>query len=168
MSSYIPLIIDYNPVDPEEIPGYLSTINLETFSGSHYEIGIQQGKATRELIHRALEQVPSFEEVKGMKPDFLPMSLFLRLAKRRATKLLKNDIFQYYPKQAERLKGIAEGAGIDMPWMFLAQSMELLVNVGPSSYRIPACTSLGFNPQRTITSETIIAKNFDYPNHFSF
>jgi len=54
VSSYIPLIIDYNPVDPEEIPGYLSTINLETFSGSHYEIGIQQGKATRELIHRAL------------------------------------------------------------------------------------------------------------------
>lgn len=146
----------------------MSTINLETFSGSHYEIGIQQGKATRELIHRALEQLPSFEEVKLIKPSFLPMSLFLRLAKRRATKLLRNDIFQHYPKQAERLRGIAEGAGTDVSWMFFAQSMELLVTVGPSSYRIPACTSLGFNPQRTLTSETIVAKNFDYPNHFSF
>ena len=146
----------------------MSTIDLETFSGSHYEIGIQQGKATRELLHQALKQVPNFIEMKIMKPRLIPMPLFLLLAKRRATKTLENDIFQCYPKQAERLKGIAEGAGIDMPWMFLAQSMELLVNVGPSSYRIPACTSLGFNPQRTITSETIIAKNFDYPNHFSF
>jgi len=95
------------------------------------------------------------------------MPLFLSLARRRTTKLLENDIFQYYPKQAERLKGIAEGAGVDMSWAFFAQSMELLVTFGSSIIRVPACTSLGFNPQRTRTKETIIAKNFDYPNHFS-
>ena len=83
------------------------------------------------------------------------------------TETLKNDIFQYYPRQAERLKGIAEGAGIDLSWVFFAQSMELLVDFGASMVRVPACTSLGFNPQRTITKETIIGKNFDYPNHFS-
>jgi len=145
----------------------LSIIKLETFSGTHYEIGVQQGKAVRELLHQALEQIPNFVEVKSMKPRLLPMSLFMSLAKSRANKQLKNDIFQYYPKQAERLKGIAEGAEIDLSWVFFTQSMELLVTFGSSIIRVPACTSLGFNPQRTTTKETIIAKNFDYPNHFS-
>lgn len=44
--------------------------------------------------------------------------------------------------------------------------MELLVTVSPSIYRVPACASLGFTQQRTRAKETIIAKNFDYPNHF--
>jgi len=130
-------------------------------------MGVQQGRAVRELLHKGLKQIPNFVEVKLMKPRLLPTSLFLVLAKRRATKLLKDDIFRYYPKQAQRLKGIAEGAGIDMSWAFFAQSMELLVTVGPSSYRVPACTSLGFSPQRTTTREIIIAKNYDYPNHFA-
>ena len=97
----------------------------------------------------------------------MPMSLFMSLVKSRATKSLKNDIFQYYPKQAERLKGIAKDAEIDLSWIFFTQSMELLVTFGSSIIRVPACASLGFNPQRTTTGETIIAKNMDYPNHFS-
>lgn len=145
----------------------MTTITLHTFSGNHYEIGVQQGHAVRELLHKGLEQIPSFEVVKLMKPRLLPTSLFLAIARRRATKQLKNDIFQHYPRQAERLKGISEGAGIDVSWMYFVQLMELLITVGPSSYRVPACTSLGFGPQRTKTRETIIAKNFDYPNYLA-
>jgi len=130
-------------------------------------MGVQQGRVVREVLHRTVEQISSFVEVRSMKPRLLPMSLFLSLARRRATKQLQSDIVHYYPNQAERLKGIAEGAGIDLSWLFFAQSMELLVTVGPSIFRVPACTSLGFTQQRTRTTETIIAKNFDYPNHFS-
>ena len=137
----------------------MSTIKLETFSGTHYEIGVQQGKAVRTLLHQTLEQAKDFVEVKNMKPRLLPMSLFLSQARRQASKLLQSDISQYYPNQAERLKGIADGAGIDMSWIFFAQSMELLVTVGPSVFHVPACTSLGFNQQRTKANETIIAKN---------
>jgi predicted choloylglycine hydrolase len=145
----------------------LTTITLHTFSGNHYEIGVQQGRAVRELLHKGLEQIPDFEVVKLMKPRLLPTSLFLALAKRRAAKMLKNDIFRYYPEQAQRLKGIAEGAGIDISWGIFVQLMELLITVGPSSFRVSACTSLGFSPQRTKTRETIIAKNFDYPNYLA-
>jgi predicted choloylglycine hydrolase len=144
----------------------LSSIKLERFSGTHYEIGVQQGKAVRELLHQTIEQIPNFEEVKRMKPRLMPTSLFMQLARRRATKTLENDIFQNFPEQAERLKGIAEGAEIDVSWVFFSQSMELLVTFGSAIIRVPACTSLGFNPQRTTTKEMIIAKNFDYPNPF--
>jgi len=144
----------------------LSNITLQTFSGTHYEIGIQQGHAVRELIHRVLEEIPDFEGVKLMKPRLLPTSIFLALAKRRAAKLLTHDIFQCYPKQAQRLRGIAEGAGIDTPTILFMQSLELL-RLAKSDYRLQACTSLGFSPQRTSTKETIMGKNFDYGNEFA-
>ena len=145
----------------------MSTLKLQTFSGTHYEMGVQQGRANRELLHQTIEQIPNFVEIKSMKPQLIPMSLFLLLARRKATKTLEHDIVHYYPKQAERLKGIAEGAGVDLSWVFFAQSMELTVDFGASLVHVPACTSLGFTPQRTTTKETIIGKNWDYPNHFS-
>jgi predicted choloylglycine hydrolase len=82
------------------------------------------------------------------------------MAKRRAGKLLTNDIFKYYPRQAQRMSGIAEGAETDMPHILFMQAMELLIS--KPSYRIEACTTLAFGPSRTITGETVVGKNFDY------
>jgi len=137
-------------------------VALQTFLGSHYDIGVQQGRAVRESVHEVLDRMHNLETIKLMKPKFVPTSLFLALAKRRAAKLLRNDIFEYYPKQAERLKGCAEGAGIDMNTLLFMLSLELLV--GRPSYVLQACTCLGFGPKRTATGATIVAKNFDYLN----
>lgn len=140
----------------------LTTVTLQTFSGSHYDLGVQQGRAARESVREVLDKMANFEIIKLMKPKLMPTSLFLALAKRRAAKLLRNDIFEYYPKQAERLKGCAEGVGLDMNTLLFMLSLELLV--GRPSYVIQACTCLAFGAQRTATGETIVAKNFDYLN----
>lgn len=87
----------------------LTNVRSHVFSGTHHEIGVQQGKASREQIHELLEKIPNFDFVKLMKPRLLPASLFVMMAKRRAGKLLTNDIFKYYPRQAQRMSGIAEG-----------------------------------------------------------
>ena len=144
----------------------MPSIALQTFSGTHYEIGLQQGQAVRGPIHKALKQIPDSEDVQLLKPRLLPTFLFLALAKRRANKLLRNDIFKCYPKQAQRMRGMAEGAGIDIPTILLMQLMEFS-KPKESSYRLQACTSLGFSPKRTTTAETIIGKNFDYMNEFA-
>jgi hypothetical protein len=65
-----------------------------------------------------------------MKPRLLPTSLFLALAKRGSAKLLRKDILEFYPRQAQRTEGIAEGPEIDM-----------------ISYHVPACTSLWFSAE---------------------
>lgn len=140
----------------------LTTVKLERFSGSHFDVGVQQGRAVRESMREALGRLPNIEIMKLMKPRFVPASVFLGLAKRRAAKLLRNDVFEYYPKQAERLKGCAEGAGLDMDTVLFMISLELLV--GKPSYVVEACTCLGFGSQRTETGEPIVAKNFDYLN----
>lgn len=143
----------------------VASVRLCTFSGAHREMGVQQGQALRGLIHEGWDQIPSFDFVKLMKPRLLPSSIFMALAKRRAAKMLGDDIFQLYPKQAQRLKGIAEGAEFDLSTLLFMQSMELLI--GTPSYRLQACTALAFGPQRTSTKETCVAKNFDYPNELS-
>jgi len=141
-------------------------VDSHTFSGTHYEIGVEQGRATRDLLHQGIGMMPGFMERRRAKPGWMPMSLFLSLARRRAGKTLKEDMKRYYPRQMERLEGIAEGAGIDMSWVFLFQALELMVTYAPSTVQVPACTSIGVNPHRTVTHETLVAKNFDYPNEF--
>jgi hypothetical protein len=113
-----------------------------------------------------IKEIPNYEEVKLMKPSYMPSSLFLWLAKRQASGLLRDDITQHYPKQARRMEGIAVGAEVDMATLYFVQSAELSLTVGPSSYYLPACTSMGFSSERTETRETIIGKNFDYPTNF--
>jgi predicted choloylglycine hydrolase len=152
---------------PTIAPGISPTVKLQVFSGTHYDMGIQQGKANRELLHRILEQAPKLEAVKDMKPKMLPTTLFLSLAKRRAVQLLENDIAEYYPEQAKRLRGISEGAGTGIGWAYFTQAMEFLPSFGPSDYKLQACTAMGFSPNRSRTHETIVAKNFDYPNEFA-
>lgn len=145
----------------------LSAITLQNYSGSHYEIGVQQGKAIREVIDNALEQLSNLKFVKQMKPRLLPSFLFLTLAKHKAEKLLKKDINQQYPKQAQRLKGIADGAGVSISTILFLQSLELLITLKESSYQVQACTTIGFSPKKTKSGETIIAKNFDYLNEIA-
>ena len=125
------------------------------FSGSDYEIGFQQGETCRASIQQAVEEIFSLKEVLQNKPAFLPKSLFKVFAKRRADKMLRKDLFSQYPKHAERIRGIAEAARVDVSSLLLIQMLEMA---------IAACTSLGFFSEVTSTNQTILAKNFDYAN----
>jgi len=141
-------------------------LNVNYFSNDHYDIGLQQGHAVSTLLQDVCKQMAKLEAVKILKPKLLPASLFLFLTKKKAAKIFKKDIYTYYPRQAQRLEGIAKGAGIDLPTLFLIQAAELLINIRKSDYHIQACTSLGFGPRKIKTDEAIIGKNFDYPNEF--
>jgi predicted choloylglycine hydrolase len=145
----------------------LSDLKRYTFSGSHYEIGFLQGRTIGESLHETIAQIPNLEVVKSIKPRLIPTSLFLALAKSQAEKKFSRDINIYYPNQAERLRGIAEGAGIDLKTIMLILSAESLITIKKSDYYIQACTSIALSPQHTSSVETIIGKNFDYPNEFA-
>jgi predicted choloylglycine hydrolase len=125
------------------------------FSGSDYEIGLQQGQSNREAIHKAIEAVFNLKQVEQSKPKLVPKSLFVMLAKRRADKMLREDLFNFYPKQGERIRGIAEGAAVDVSSLLFIQMLEMI---------LCSCTSIGLLPKATSTGETILAKNFDYLN----
>ena len=143
----------------------MEKIKLHSFSGDHYEIGLKQGKAVRGLIEQAMSLLPNLDDFRLMKPRLLPTSLFIALAKRRASKLLEGDISKYYPEQMQRLRGIAEGAMTSTSTLLFLQSTELLMGAPTDkNYRIPACTSLGFTAGKTEEGVAVVAKNFDYIN----
>ncbi len=131
------------------------SIKSFVFSGSDYEIGFQQGQSNREAIQKALEVIFNLDLVKQSKPKFVPKSLFVILAKRRADKMLRKDLFGLYPKQADRIRGIAEGAEVDISSLLFIQMLEIA---------LCSCTSIGLLPGATSIGETILAKNFDYMN----
>ena len=131
------------------------SIRSFVFSGSDYEIGFQQGQGNREAIQKALEVIFNLDLVKQSKPKLLPKSLFVMLAKRRADKMLRKDLFELHPRQAERIRGIAEGAAVDTSSLLFIQMLEMV---------LCSCTSIGLLPKATLTGETIVAKNFDYMN----
>jgi len=131
------------------------SIKSFVFSGSDYEIGLQQGQSNREAIQKALEAIFNLDLVKQSKPKLVPKHLFVMLAKRRANKMLRKDLESFYPKQAERIGGIAEGSKVDVPSLLFVQMLEMI---------LCSCTSIGLLPNATSTGETILAKNFDYLN----
>ena len=99
----------------------MPNLALGRFSGNHHEIGIQQGRTYFEQFKQTIQLIPRLSFIKTMKPKFIPTPLFIYLAKRRASSLLKHDILQYYPLQAERLNGIAEGSETDPSTLLLMQ-----------------------------------------------
>jgi predicted choloylglycine hydrolase len=141
----------------------LQKVHVYAFGGNHYAIGLQQGTAVHSLIDQGLQLVPTLDTFRLMKPKLIPTRLFLALAKRRASSRLEDDISTYYPEQAQRLRGIAKGANTDISSLLFLQSTELLMGQPtPETYRVPACTCIGFMPDSLTNGATIVAKNFDY------
>lgn len=78
--------------------------------------------------------------------------------------LLGKDLHAHYPRQLERLEGIADGAGIGVHKLFVGPSIEIALN--RSVYTMPpagACTAAAVSGQRSETGAAMIVKNFDYP-----
>jgi predicted choloylglycine hydrolase len=139
-------------------------VRLHRFSGSHYEIGVQQGQAVREQLDKATDDIPRFEAVRLLKPSLLPTSLFMSIARRRAARMLKKDVFQFYPRQSERLTGIVEGARTNLSNILFMHALELSLGGGAGGYRLDACTTFAFDSAHTASGDVIVAKNFDYMN----
>ena len=105
--------------------------------GDDYEMGVQYGKVLRDKIHKMLENLPDMGMIKAMRPKIVPKKWFVNTLKKDTEKLMKNDILKYYPRQCERLRGIAEGAGVELSMIMLMISLEA------SGFSLGGCTSLG-------------------------
>ncbi|MHA1292583.1 MAG: C45 family autoproteolytic acyltransferase/hydrolase [Promethearchaeota archaeon] len=137
---------------------------IYNFFGTHYEMGFQQGEVFKENINNILNTFKDLEEIKGLKPRWLPTSLFISLAARKAYNSFKPIIEKYAPNQAERLKGIADGSGLNIKLIYLFSAAELLL--GELDWKIPhlktGCTSIAYKSSKTKSGHTIVSRNFDY------
>jgi len=130
--------------------------------GNPYEMGRQQGEQARERIRKSVDVLRGAEAFRMLKPPLVPMPLFLWLSRRKAEALVRPDVEKHYPDQAERIRGIAAGSGIDERFLYLGLSVELLM--AKVDVTLCGCSAAGVTAPRA--GEPIIAKNFDYPELF--
>ena len=147
--------------------GVPDRVGVVECAGDHHEMGQAQGAACRGDLAR-LERV--LLEVVGVAPGgaLAPLRHLGRpvtgAAGRIGQRLLSGDLTRLHPHHVERLRGIAEGAGLPFSRMFVGPLVELVLN--RASYRRPpagACTAVAMSGARTRTGEALIAKTFDYP-----
>lgn len=140
-------------------------VPFHTFSGSHRDMGKQQGEALSGMIARGRKMLIESEEFNMARPAYLPRKMFLTLAQFGMWMKYSAHIQRYCPRQFERLLGIARGARVPPEYTLLLHAMEVEMN--KVDYLMPgACTALGVRGTRALGGEPVIVKNFDYPEKF--
>ncbi|MHA1492038.1 MAG: C45 family autoproteolytic acyltransferase/hydrolase [Promethearchaeota archaeon] len=134
------------------------------YLGTHYEMGFQQGKDFQKDIAQALQIFKNLEEIQSIKPKFLPTNLFMKIAANKTYKWLKPIFEKYSPNQDERIKGIADGSGINVKHLYFLCGTELLLN--DLDWELPhfktGCTSIAYKSNKTESGHALISRNFDY------
>ncbi len=122
---------------------------IETFSGSHYEMGVQHGRAFRHVVHATVANTLRhvFEESDA--------ELDAGLRGIRAGNL------RFAPWLEDELRGIAEGSGVEYGKI---ERLHLRVwnNVPRGKHPPSACTSIGM---QTADDGIIVGGNLDDPRH---
>jgi len=82
-----------------------------------------------------------------------------------ARRLMVADLKRHYPRQYDRMAGIARAARVPLSWLFIGPGVEVALN--RVSYVRPgpaACTAIAVTGARARAGEPMIVKNFDYPD----
>nr|MDO8086340.1 C45 family peptidase [Candidatus Sigynarchaeum springense] len=138
-------------------------MDAQRFAGTHLDMGMQQGKAYAEAMHGGLESFKGLEALRTMKPRLIPAGFFLWIAGGMAKRFLEPIYARYAPRQRERVKGIARGAGIRERYAWFFSSSEIVLGI--NDYEVPlacGCTTVALKPSLAASGHATIARNFDF------
>ncbi|MHA1111469.1 MAG: C45 family autoproteolytic acyltransferase/hydrolase [Promethearchaeota archaeon] len=133
------------------------------FSGSHYDMGFQQGERFKQSLIEAFKAFKDYPDISKMRPKLIPQGLFFLLAARKSRKWFQPTLEKLAPNQAERIRGISDGSGISQNLIYLLCSTELLLT--KKTYDTPiidACTSISYSKTKTKRDHSMVSRNFDY------
>ena len=137
-------------------------------SGDAYEMGRQQGEALRENIVAAIDAVGELEAFRLMKPKWMPMAWFRRLAERKAQQFMQ-AAFQAGPQDfGQRFIGICEGANLPQTKLALCCLLEAVMSdLTRSSQQRPnglqaGCSAIAVTGVASKDGEARVMHNFDH------
>ncbi len=137
-------------------------MNVIHCEGSPYEMGYIQGQKQKKLIRETENFIKEYKFIKEIIPDFLNMDLLIRGVKTFAG--LSSLVFMKDKKMYSRLKGIAEGAGVEIEVILLSQLLEIFLD--RPLYYIGPCTTIGIKENFFKKKGPAVLKNFDYITGF--
>ena len=137
---------------------------IHEFKGTHYEMGFQQGQIFKHATQEMLDIFLDLDDIKALKPWFLPKNLFLRISSKKAFNAFQPIVEKYAPNQAQRIKGLSEGSGLKEETLYLFSAAELML--AELDWELPhlksGCTSIAYQGDITESGHTMVSRNFDY------
>ncbi len=131
--------------------------------GSHYMVGIQQGRLIKPAITSAWEIFQDSQQLDMIRKSKLaPKALYLIHCQQKADTILKKILKDTLPEQSERVKGLAEGADMSDKIVYLLQALEMELMPKANMYVLGSGTLIGLKPEATTTGEPVLLKNLDY------
>ncbi len=134
--------------------------------GTPYEMGRAQGAALRKKIQGGRRDLKLLEAFRNEQPRWMPYPLFLSYAERKVAALIGPEITSAFPQMCERIRGIAEGAGISLKALFLLDGFEALMASVEGRFDVApprgACSAIALRGHRATDGQPIVARNFDY------
>ena len=133
--------------------------------GSSLDMGTEQGVKLRERIRAGRDILANLEAFRLMQPSWMPYVIFKKLCELKASRALAEPLRRDFPEAAERLSGIAIGAGVDLRTIHLFTAIEAAMSERNDSTTVPAlggCSAIAVRRAMSASGEPIIARNFDY------
>ena len=132
-------------------------------SGSHFDMGFQQGALLKDSIKSAFDNLFEFEPLKKIRPFYMNSSFVAEAAGMIAYNFIMKKTEEFDMDTWQRLKGISAGSGINLNLFLFAQFFESMMS---SPYMtMSGCTAAILAAARTVMRHTILIKNYDL---FSF
>jgi hypothetical protein len=136
-------------------------------AGDHESMGAAQGRATAAALaglDRAIVELMAVPLESGLGKLARSAGRFAVPALGRvARRLMARDLKRHYPRQYDRMAGIARAGGVPLSWLFVGPGVEVALN-RVSYVRPGACTAIAVTGSRARRGEPMIVKNFDYPD----
>lgn len=126
------------------------------------EQGVSAGHALREKIAIAERRLLEFELFRLQQPWWMPLTLFQYMAQWRARSVLEPKIGMVFPELAQRIAGMAEGAGTSREFLYLFHAMESAsTSAAVPEPALAACTAVAARGARTVDRQPLLGHNFD-------
>jgi hypothetical protein len=132
--------------------------------GTPWAMGVAQGNALRAKIVATRQALAKLEAFRLLQPNWLPYPLYRAIAERRARRFLRTAL-SGQATAAERMAGMAEGAGLSLGAVSLLNALEpVMADARGISEISPlgGCSALAVRNSRSAGGEPILVKNFDY------
>jgi hypothetical protein len=129
--------------------------------------GLALGDGLRDRILAAREALSTLDGFRCLQPWWLPYAAYVYWAEHQARRLLEQPVKETFPEAAERIAGMAEGAGLNLNSLYLFQALEsamtaLDICCAPAATpSFAACSAVAVRGRRSADGRPLIAHNFD-------
>jgi hypothetical protein len=142
------------------------TPQLVLARGDDYQWGRMVGEAEQDRIQAAQKILSELPIFRIHQPWWLPYQLYVYWAESIARGVLEHVMSRAFPRLTNRLKGMAEGAGVRPETLFLFHMLEGACNqhCDEQGMNVPppgGCTAVAFGPERTSRHEPVLLHNLD-------